>query len=133
MFTNFLPCSHAINPNNEICLVTCATWLMCVHFFLPSTPQPGYKYVHMYLTHNDHLSYSCGLYMSSTLHTEATPPTPMFSTCSLPCTHRQPLLSQCSLQSTLSTSYYSHPIQYTLHTEDTCPDWIWYIFNKPCL
>ena len=21
---NFLPCSHAINPNNETCLVTCA-------------------------------------------------------------------------------------------------------------
>ena len=32
VFTNFLPCSHAINPNNETCLVTCATWLMCAQF-----------------------------------------------------------------------------------------------------
>ena len=47
VFTNFLPCSHAINPNNETCLVTCAvsltcaTWLMyvCTDFPLihPST------------------------------------------------------------------------------------------------
>ena len=39
-FTNFLPCSHSINPNNETCLVTCAvsltcaTWLMYAQFFL---------------------------------------------------------------------------------------------------
>ena len=38
VFTNFLPCSHAINPNNETCLVTCAvsltcaTWLMYAQF-----------------------------------------------------------------------------------------------------
>ena len=40
VFTNFLPCSHAINPNNETCLVTCAvsltcaTWLMYAQFLL---------------------------------------------------------------------------------------------------
>ena len=50
VFTNFLPCSHAINPNNEACLVTCAesltcaTWLMYAQVFLWSNPQPGYKY-----------------------------------------------------------------------------------------
>ena len=27
VITNFLPCSHAINPNNETCLVTCAVSL----------------------------------------------------------------------------------------------------------
>ena len=40
VFTNFLPCSHAINPNNETRLVTCAvsltcaTWLFHAQFFL---------------------------------------------------------------------------------------------------
>ena len=29
VLTNFLPCSHAINPNNETCLVTCAVSLTC--------------------------------------------------------------------------------------------------------
>ena len=29
VFTNFLPCSHAINPNNKTCLVTCAVSLTC--------------------------------------------------------------------------------------------------------
>ena len=54
MFTNFLPRSHAINPNNETCLVTCAVsltcaiWLMYAQFFLRSTPQPGYKYLCVY-------------------------------------------------------------------------------------
>ena len=40
VFTNFLPCSHTINPNTETCLVTCAvsltcaTWLtVCTHSF----------------------------------------------------------------------------------------------------
>ena len=39
VFTNFQPCSQAINPNNETCLVTCAvsltcaTWLMYAHSF----------------------------------------------------------------------------------------------------
>ena len=39
VFTNFLPCSRTINPNNENCLVTCAvsltcaTWLMYAQFF----------------------------------------------------------------------------------------------------
>ena len=38
-----LLCSHTIEPNNETCLVTCATWL-CIHGFLfISIPQPGYK------------------------------------------------------------------------------------------
>ena len=42
-FTNFMRCSHAINPNNETCLVTCtvsltcATWLF-VHRFLFDPP-----------------------------------------------------------------------------------------------
>ena len=52
VFTNFLPCSHAINPNNETCLVTCAVSLTCATWltyvctvFLRSTPQPGYKYI----------------------------------------------------------------------------------------
>ena len=37
VITNFLPCSNAISPNNETCLVTCAiysTWLMYTQFFL---------------------------------------------------------------------------------------------------
>ena len=40
VFTNFLPCSHTIKPNNETCLVTCtvsltcATWLMYVLYGL---------------------------------------------------------------------------------------------------
>ena len=40
VFTNFLPRSHAINPNDETCLVTCAvsltcaTWLKYAQFFL---------------------------------------------------------------------------------------------------
>ena len=29
VFTNFLPYSHAINPNNETCLETCALSLTC--------------------------------------------------------------------------------------------------------
>ena len=29
VFTNFLPCSHTINLNNETCLVTCAVSLTC--------------------------------------------------------------------------------------------------------
>ena len=44
VFTNFLPCSHAINPNNETCLVTCAvsltcaTWLVYTQFSLFAYP-----------------------------------------------------------------------------------------------
>ena len=45
VFTNFLPCSHAINPSNETCLVTCAvsltcaTWLtVCTHSFSFNLP-----------------------------------------------------------------------------------------------
>ena len=40
VLTNFLPCSHSIDPNNKTCLVTCAasltcvTWLMYTQFFL---------------------------------------------------------------------------------------------------
>ena len=34
VLTNFLPCSHTVNPNNETCLVTYATWLMYTQLFL---------------------------------------------------------------------------------------------------
>ena len=35
VLTNFHPCSHSINPNNETCLVTCATYVhgLCMHSF----------------------------------------------------------------------------------------------------
>ena len=41
VITNFLHSCHAINPNNETCLVTCAvsltcaTWLMYIHAVFP--------------------------------------------------------------------------------------------------
>ena len=35
VFSNFLPCSHAINPNNETCQVTCTTWLTYVRSVFP--------------------------------------------------------------------------------------------------
>ena len=64
VFTNFLPCSHAIIPNNETCLVTCAHisdpcfqhW--CVHIFLLSFAEPGYNYIRTYIP-----IYSVCLYM----------------------------------------------------------------------
>ena len=34
LFTNFLPCSHLINPNNETCLVTCAVSLTCATWIM---------------------------------------------------------------------------------------------------
>ena len=51
VFTNFLPCSHEINSNNETCLVICAvslTWLMYtqISLILPSTRIQ----VHIYYT-----------------------------------------------------------------------------------
>ena len=36
VFTIFLPCSHAINPNNETCLVTCAVSLTCATWLMYS-------------------------------------------------------------------------------------------------
>ena len=52
-FTDFMPCSRSINPNNETCLVTCsvscahtpvtcAPTLMCAHLYCCLT-QLGYK------------------------------------------------------------------------------------------
>ena len=59
VFTNFLPCSHAISSNNETCLVTCAvsptcaTWLTYVRIdfslILPSTRIQVCPYVCMYI------------------------------------------------------------------------------------
>ena len=54
--TKFPPCSHAINPNNETCLVTCATWLLYTQFsFDPPLNQDTnvltylYMYIHTYI------------------------------------------------------------------------------------
>ena len=54
VFTNFLPRSHAINPNNETCLVTCAvsltcaTWL-CTHSFPLIYPSTRIHYWYIYV------------------------------------------------------------------------------------
>ena len=58
VFTNFLPCSHTITPNNETCLVncavslTCTTWLMyvCTVFLLDCPSASMYVYKVQYST-----------------------------------------------------------------------------------
>ena len=45
VFTNFLPCSHAINPNNETCLVTCAMYMAFMHTVVSLIFQPVNKYI----------------------------------------------------------------------------------------
>ena len=115
MFTNFLPCSHAINPNNEICLVTCATWLMCVHFFLPP------------LLNQDTSMYIC------TSHIMTTCPIPVGCTCHLPCIQRPLHLLQCSLH-----------VVFPAHTDNlSCPNVVYSLlylllitltqYNIPCI
>ena len=50
VFTNLLPYTHAINPNNETCLVTCAVSLTCATWlmFLVCT---YLRHVHTYIVY----------------------------------------------------------------------------------
>ena len=62
VFTNFLPCFHTINPNNETCLVTCAvsltcaTWLMMHNFsFDPPLYQDTIYFTMKHISFGPHL------------------------------------------------------------------------------